>query len=320
VLWLLANVQLRAGRWEAAERHLEESVALHHDSGYALETTSALLSLARLAAHRGDEKLVAEKCAAARSVATAHDVNTALLADQEATVEVLLDLGSERYREAAARPTPDIRRGDGWIEPGVRTGVPNGIEALVGAGRLEEAEELLMRWEELGRRLDRPRALATGARCRGLLHAARGEHEAALASLERALVEHERLPVPFERGRTLLALGTQRRRLRRRAEAREALEQALAIFEELGAVPWAERARRELSRIPGRRVADADELTDAERRIAELVAEGRSNKEVAAALFVSVKTVEVTLTRVYRKLGVHSRAELAHGFTTATKD
>jgi DNA-binding NarL/FixJ family response regulator len=118
--------------------------------------------------------------------------------------------------------------------------------------------------------------------------------------------------VPFDRARTLLAAGTLARRLREHARARAELARALAAFTELGAPVWIERTRLELARIPGRRAARGDDLTEAESRIAELVAAGRSNKEVAAALFLSVKTVEVTLTRVYGKVGVRSRAELAH--------
>ena len=92
--------------------------------------------------------------------------------------------------------------------------------------------------------------------------------------------------------------------------AREALEQALASFQELGARLWAEKARAELARIGGRPAATG-ELTETERRIADLVAEGRSNKEVAAALFIAPKTVDTQLSRIYRKVGVHSRMELA---------
>jgi len=103
---------------------------------------------------------------------------------------------------------------------------PDAIEAAIGTGLLVEAGAWLATYEEVGRRLDRPRALACGARCRGLLHAAHGDLPAALAALERALAEHERLPVPLERARTLLVLGTIQRRLKQRAAARASLEEA----------------------------------------------------------------------------------------------
>ena len=101
------------------------------------------------------------------------------------------------------------------------------------------------------------------------------------------------------------------RRAKQRAEARATLESALAVFEELGAALWAERARAEIARLGGRRARDRDELTETERRIAELAADGRSNREIAGELFVSERTVEANLTRAYRKLGVRSRTELA---------
>ena len=149
-----------------------------------------------------------------------------------------------------------------------------------------------------------------GARCRGLLQAAEGDLEAALASCERALEVHERMPAPFERARTLLIYGTMLRRAKRRKAAREAIEAALSIFEALPAPVWADNARAELARIGGRAPSGGG-LTEGERRIAELVAAGKSNKETAAALFLSVHTVEGALKRVYRKLGVRSRTELS---------
>jgi DNA-binding CsgD family transcriptional regulator len=132
----------------------------------------------------------------------------------------------------------------------------------------------------------------------------------ALAGFERALAEHARTQDPFQHARTLLALGITQRRARQRGAARLTLEQALAIFELLGAPLWAEKARAELRRIGGR-APSRGHLTEAEGRIAAFVAEGRTNREVAAALFVTEHTVEGALTRAYQKLGVRSRAELA---------
>jgi DNA-binding CsgD family transcriptional regulator len=117
------------------------------------------------------------------------------------------------------------------------------------------------------------------------------------------------LPRQPERGRTLLALGTARRAARRRAGAREALGAALAIFEELGTPLWAEQTRAELERVSGRRGTEG--LTATERRVADLVAGGLSTREAAAALAVSPKTVEGHLSRIYVKLRVRSRAQLA---------
>jgi DNA-binding NarL/FixJ family response regulator len=130
----------------------------------------------------------------------------------------------------------------------------------------------------------------------------------------RAYEQHARRPqqLPtYELARTLLLHGSILRRRQRKREARDALERAAAIFERLGAQAYAERARSELARIGGRTVAAGDELTETERLVAELVAQGLSNKEVAAALSLSPKTVEWNLSKVYAKLGVRSRTELA---------
>ena len=153
--------------------------------------------------------------------------------------------------------------------------------------------------------------LATAARCRGLLAAARGDLDGAQAALERALVEHERLELEFSLARTLLAQGHVRRRRREKRLARDALERALALFEQMGARLWAERARAELARVASRTAPG--ELTAAERRVVELAAGGRSNKEIASELFVSVHTVEAHLSHAYAKLGVRKRSQLAAG-------
>ena len=180
-------------------------------------------------------------------------------------------------------------------------------------GRFDEARALTAQLAERGAALERDWALAVAGRCRGLLAAAEGDLGGALLALEEAAVCHERVPVPFDRARTLLVLGVVRRRARRRKAAREALEQACGEFERLGATPWLERARAELARLGGRAPSDG-ELTPSERKVAALVAQGQTNREVAAELVLSEKTVESHLSHVYRKLGLRSRAELAHRY------
>jgi DNA-binding CsgD family transcriptional regulator len=199
------------------------------------------------------------------------------------------------------------------LEPAQRLELGDFLEALIAVGELDEAAEVLATWQERADALDRAWALAILARTRGLLLAARGDLEGAFASFERALAEHDRSADPFHRARTLLALGRTQRRAKMRGAARATLDDALAEFERLGAPLWAEQTRTELARIGGR-TASRGELTEAERRIADLVAQGRMNREVAAALFLTEHTVETALTRVYRKLGVRSRAELARYF------
>ena len=133
---------------------------------------------------------------------------------------------------------------------------------------------------------------------------------AALERFEEAVAHHRAAPIPFDLGRSLVALGAARRRAKERRAAREALVQARGLFAAVGAWLWEQRAAAELARIGGR-APSTGELTPVERRVAELVAAGRTNKEVAGALYLSTRTVEGHLSRVYGKLGVHSRVELA---------
>ena len=185
------------------------------------------------------------------------------------------------------------------------------MEAFVALGRSDEAEPLVEMLEQNGRRLDRPWMLAVAGRGRSLVHAARGDLDAALVDAQRAMTEHERLPMPFERARTQLVLGQVQRRLRQKEAAARSLRDALTTFERLGTPLWAARCRAELERV-GQGRPSASLLTSSEQRVAELAATGMTNRAVAAALFISPKTVEANLARVYRKLGINSRAELGH--------
>ena len=176
---------------------------------------------------------------------------------------------------------------------------------------IEEAQQRLTQLRALGERVDRPRPLCTALRGQAMLAARGGDHEHAVTLFEEALALHDRFPAPLERGRTLLALGMTHRRAKHRRAARERLREAETLFDDIGAAIWRDRAGRELSRISGRVAGSRDELTPTERQIAERVATGRSNREVAAELFVTVRTVEANLTRIYAKIGVRSRGELA---------
>ena len=139
----------------------------------------------------------------------------------------------------------------------------------------------------------------------------------ALNELEHSLAQYARVQIPFEVARTLLALGSTQRRARQKAAARTTLTSALAGFEELGAAIWADKARNDLARIGGRSPS-GDTLTPAEERVATLVAEGCSNKEVAAALFMSVRTVETHLGKIYSKLGIR-RAPLSRNALSSSR-
>jgi DNA-binding CsgD family transcriptional regulator len=197
----------------------------------------------------------------------------------------------------------------GWGSPDMRSWTADYAEALLEVGRIDDAAEVVDRWEADAIRLDRQRVLAQVARCRGLLAAARGAVDEAVSLLDEAIAQHDEVGDPFGEARAELALGIALRRARKKRAAREAIEAALAGFEDLGASTWAERARGELGRIGGRTREEG--LTPAERRVAALVAEGRTNQEVAAALFLGERTVASHLTRIYAKLGIRSRTELA---------
>lgn len=184
-------------------------------------------------------------------------------------------------------------------------------EIAASAGLVERAEIALRAFEHWT-----PATLpcwieSISLRARGALEIAKDDPLGARATLQQAIVAADPEQVPFEAARTRLALGSALRRLRDYSEARKELSACRESFQQLGAAVWVASATTELARVPGRRSRESDELTQAERRIAALVADGHSNKEVASQLSVSVKTVETTLTRIYRKLDVRSRAQLA---------
>jgi DNA-binding CsgD family transcriptional regulator len=229
-----------------------------------------------------------------------------------------LELGLGNTEQAIAQLEPMIlqvvERGIG--EPQLNAGLPNLIEAYVRAKRLSEAADLLGYLEKLAADSGFVGQLAPAARCRGLLASAQDFAEV----FEEGLEHCERLPRPFERGRLELCFGERLRRSGHRVEARTHLRQALAVFDYLGARPWAEKARSEL-RASGETIrahdpAARDELTPQELKVALVIAEGASNQEAAAALFLSPKTIEAHLGRAYRKLGIHSRSELIRHFTS----
>jgi DNA-binding CsgD family transcriptional regulator len=211
---------------------------------------------------------------------------------------------ADRDLERAGRRLEEI----GFREPAVWRVEAERIEAAVSVGDLARATSLTTRLQQQADRSQIPWSLAVAARCRGLLAGAEGDLDAATAALERALVVHESCPVPFERARTLLALGRIHRRAKRKRLASETLEQALMLFEQVRSELWAARTQAELQRVGTRRSPRV--LTPTERQIAQLAADGLTNKNIAATVFVSTKTVEANLSRVYRKLGISARAQL----------
>jgi DNA-binding NarL/FixJ family response regulator len=220
-----------------------------------------------------------------------------------------LSLGNPAAAARALEPLAQLVEAAGAVAMPPGAALPDEIEALVALGELQRVQRLLDMLDAHGRGSGLAWPLATAARCRGLLLAAQGETDEALQALEEALSHHARLEMPLELARTLLVRGQIQRRHKRKRAARDSLAQALKLFERSGAVLWAARAREELGRV-GLRPRAPQHLTAAERRVAELAASGLTNQQVAAAAFLSPKTVEDNLTRIYRKLGIRSRAEL----------
>jgi DNA-binding CsgD family transcriptional regulator len=204
----------------------------------------------------------------------------------------------------------DVLWSIGIDEPGVVRFVPDAIQALIETGELGRASSALEKYESQADAVQRVSAQAAALRCLGLLTAARGDVHRAVPILEDAVAQHRSQALPFELGRSLLALGLVLRRARRQSAARAALGESLDIFQRLGASLWREQAEDVLSRRRGSG-RSVNGLTPAELRVGRLVATGATNQEVARQLFVSVRAVEAHLTSIYRKLGIRSRTELA---------
>jgi len=310
-LWLLSILEWRAGNWDRAAGHASDSLALRAQFGRGGLQPIAEMPAAMIAAHQGHIDDARDRSERALELAEKDGVRIALSGHRCVLGFIELSCGDPEAALGYLRRAWEIRDSVRLLEPGHRLELADTLEALIAVGELGEAETKLVPWEERSRALDRSWALAITARCRALLLAAQGDLAGAEAAFTRALTEHARTQDPFQHARTLLTFGVTQRRAKQRAAARATLELALAGFERLGAPLWAEKTRSELGRIGGRSPSRG-ELTTGERRIAALVAEGRTNREVAAALFLTEHSVETALTRVYRKLGVRSRAELAH--------
>ncbi|MGH3129141.1 MAG: helix-turn-helix transcriptional regulator [Gaiellaceae bacterium] len=305
----LAIIELRAGNWDLADGHLHEAASVLERTRQEALWRWLLVTTASLDTVRG--RVDEARGAAEQALALATEAGAVWQIAESHAALGLLDLSlddpaaADGHLERAAAINDRI----GPEEPRLLRFHADQVETLVSLGELDRATVALARLEQ--RRLPGGStwALATGARCRGLVCSAAGDLDGALQSLEHALSEHERLPIPFELGRTLLVKGQVHRRRNERRLAREALTRSLALFEELGSPLWAEKARAEMRRL-GLRKGASDELTPTEETVAALAASGLRNREIAERLFVSPKTVEANLSRVYRKLGIHSRAEL----------
>jgi DNA-binding CsgD family transcriptional regulator len=302
----LAELEWLAGNFEIALDFARESHEVAEGSGSRLMIGATSGVLALVEGTRGDLELAIPR--AADGARICDEIGEAAYAAYDRQVLGLLEL-SRGDTKAARHHLAGLTMEHGIEGPKRISFAGDAIEAMIRFDELGEAAELIAELDQRGRLLDRPPLTAIAIRCRALLIAADGRGAVPEAEIAEAIATFEALGLPFERARTLLVLGEVRRRAKQKRPAREALEAALASFDALGAPAWAERTRGELARIGGR--SASGDLTSTERRVAELVASGLSNKEVAAILFVSVKAVEANLSRIYAKLGVTSRTELA---------
>jgi DNA-binding CsgD family transcriptional regulator len=304
-----AELSLRLARFRAARAEALEAVRLLDESGHPSLLGYAHAVLAQAQAALGQ----AADCEESSRLADAFSSRTGT--------------ESGRFIAAAARASSKLAGGDveralvdlRWVETGfAQRGLgepnllrwqPDLVEALVRLDRRAEARRALAPLAERAWRGGGDWARAVASRGRGMIDAAFDHH------FREALTLHR---TPFERARTELAYGARLRRTRRRTEAREQLERALAAFEAVGAVPWARRAREEIAAsgggLPRRGAGRSGDLSARELQVAAAAAEGLTNREVAARFFLSEKTVERHLSSVYDKLGLRSRTELARRF------
>jgi DNA-binding CsgD family transcriptional regulator len=302
----LAFVELMAGNLDRAADLAREALDVAAQAGRVHSEMYALLRLGWVEALRGNV-----------DVSRAHSGRALRLAEQSSgfvrgarlTLGYLESaLGNHETAWSLLDPADQLT---GSMPPGRPVlHVPEAVEVLATLGRTQEARALLAPFEERALTLDRTWAIALAAHARSVILTEEGDLAAAEEAATEAVAITEANRWPVHLGRALLSLGSVQRQLRRKSEARATLGRAVAVFDEIGAPIWAARARRELRRIGGRR-SPTKGLSETERQIVELVVSGRSNKEVASALHLSPKTVEWNLSRIYRKLGIHSRTQLA---------
>lgn len=309
--WLrldLCELELRAGRWVEAASLLDEWPDSDRESmpWPQYERCQALLAASRGLLDEA-ERWTAEAVTRGRAVGARWDELEALRARG---IAALLAHEPQQAVESLHAVWEHTER-EGVEDPGAFPVAGDLVEALTEAGALDEARTVAHRLRVLAESQAHPWGLAAARRCDALVQlAAETEATVVVAELEGAAAGFGDLGLRFDRARTLLLLGRALRRRKRWAAARDALQEAVRSFEEIGSSGWAEDARSELSRVGARRPSPPGELSAAERRVAALAAEGLANKEIARALSISVKTVEGHLSRTYAKLGVRSRAQL----------
>lgn len=327
ILVQLSMVEILAGDWGRAEEFARTGEELAGQSGQrpseaALRGRRALVSVLR-----GELENADSLATTALALAGGGDTNGEALrrsftrgGEIAAWALAAAHLARGRVKDANAifEALVDTLLGAGIREPGELRFLPDAVEARLADNDQEGADRLVVELEEMARRTKRASTVGLAARCRALVLLRAGDLESGLRSAERAVANLEEVQLRFELARAQLVLGELQRRHKRKRAARGTLTAAVETFEELGAQGWAARARSELGRLGGRS-ASPDTLTPSESLVAELVAEGLANKEVAASLGISTKTVELHLSHIYAKLGIGSRTELVRLLAKPTK-
>jgi DNA-binding CsgD family transcriptional regulator len=304
----LVRLEIGMGDLDSALRHAErvEEIARHLTTGSLAARAWGTLAWVYAWAGRVD----AARAAAARALA----VPTPLTETERWTRAELglleLSLGDAEAAHAELVRAVELLRSFRLGHPGFFQFWHDAFEACVATRRVDEAEELLSWLDDLTAAVDHPPSRASAEVGRALILSSCGDGAGAIAATEAALEQHERFDRPLHLARTLLVRGAILRRAKQKRAGREALARAAGIFESCGAPLWLERARHELERT-GTYHVDRWELTPTEDQVARLAAAGAKNREIAEQLFMSVKTVEANLSRIYGKLGVRSRTELA---------
>ncbi|MEV0713134.1 AAA family ATPase [Asanoa sp. NPDC050611] len=301
-----AEVALRQGRLREATDLAAQGYRLQSDG---LNDQFPLYVQAHIAACSGDA--IAALQMANDGLRMAAQSGDAIFTAQNLLVLAFVKLSTDDHAAASryANELDKLLRRMRWGHPGTYRWHADAVEAHLGAGLLDAATSVTSSLWAQADRLRLRGSQAVASRCQGLVNAYTGDTKRALEDLTQSLSLVDGLDIPFERGRTLLALGVTRRRARQKAAARTALEEARNIFFAIGFPLWVERADRELTRAGGG--VGEGELTSGERAVAELAAAGATNQEIAGRLFLSPRTVETVLTRVYRKIGVKSRTQLS---------
>jgi DNA-binding CsgD family transcriptional regulator len=302
----LAQLEMWQGNFHRAIEHAEESLFLHEysDQPSAPRHVKAmsLACLGRMESAREEAEIGLVEATRSENVLLS-------MYNQHVLGFIELSMGSPSAAHRHLAKAVELHRPRWNREFGDAHYVPDEVEALLALGEMDQAADLVAWMEEVGAATGRTWVLATSGRSRGLLLAAQGRMPEADLAFQRSLVHHRELAMPFELARTLLAHGTLQRRRKQRAMAAETLRQARDVFASLDSPLWAEKAQSELDRIGIRSQAQLV-LTPVEEQIALLASQGHNNREIADLLFISRKTVEANLTHIYRKLGIHSRAQL----------